>query len=84
MSQLTFESVNAEIDKLDLSQLEVDLKSTKTAAAQEAADGIAKVCSIWNKIGSIVKLIANFPLLPKKWRSALKLFIDVMDSLCPS
>ena len=75
MSELTFESVNKEIESLDLNQLESDLQ-------QEALDITSKICQIWNKIGSIVKLIANIPLIPKKWRDALKLLINTLDSLC--
>ncbi|MDO5980592.1 hypothetical protein [Flavivirga spongiicola] len=75
MSELTFESVNKEIENLNLTQLESDLN-------QESLDITSKICQIWSKIGSIIKLIANIPLIPKKWRDALKLFISTLDSLC--
>ena len=75
MSELTFESVNKEIESLDLNQLESDLN-------QESLDITSKICQIWNKIGSIVRLISNIPLIPKKWRNALKLLISTLDSLC--
>ena len=75
MSELTFESVNKEIESLDLSQLENELQ-------QEALDITSKICQIWNKIGSILRLISNIPLIPKKWREALKLLINTLDSLC--
>lgn len=75
MSELTFESVNKEIESLNLSQLESDLN-------QKSLDVTSKICQIWSKIGSIVRLIANIPLIPKKWRDALKILINTLDSLC--
>ncbi len=75
MKELTFETVNQEIESLNLNQLEADLN-------KEALDITSKICQIWNKIGSIVRLIANIPLIPKKWRDALKLLISTLDSLC--
>ncbi|GAA4271548.1 hypothetical protein U6A24_13255 [Aquimarina gracilis] len=75
MSELTFESVNKEIESLNLDQLESHVQ-------QESLDITSKICEIWSKIGSIVKLIANIPLIPKKWRDALKLLINTLDSLC--
>ncbi|WP_353779993.1 hypothetical protein [Winogradskyella sp. 3972H.M.0a.05] len=75
MSELTFESVNKEIEALDLNELELYSK-------REALDVTSKICEIWKKISSIVRLIANIPLIPKKWRDALKVLISALDSLC--
>ncbi|WP_106794174.1 hypothetical protein [Aquimarina sp. Aq78] len=75
MSELTFESVNKEIESLNLDELESDLNL-------KSLDITSKLCQIWNKIGGIVRLIANIPLIPKKWRDALKLLISTLDSLC--
>ena len=75
MSELTFESVNKEIESLNLSQLELDLQ-------QESLDITSRICQIWSKIRNIVRLIAKIPLIPKKWRDALKLFISTLDALC--
>ena len=75
MSELTFESVNKEIESLNLGELEVGL-------TREAKDVNSKICLIWKSIGGIIKLIAKFPFIPKKWRAALNLFISTMDSVC--
>jgi hypothetical protein len=75
MSQLTFESVNKEIEALDLAQLENDVNVA-------SLDITSKLCQIWQKIGGIVKLIATIPLIPKKWRDALKILISTLDSMC--
>mgnify|MGYP003646443421 CR=1 FL=1 len=74
MAELTFESVNKEIENLDFNQLESDLK--------KSLDGTSKICLIWSKIGSIIRLISKVPLIPKKWRDGLKLLISTLDSLC--
>lgn len=75
MAELTFESINKEIENLNLDQLALDLK-------QESIDVTSKICQIWNKIGGIIRLIAKIPIIPKKWREALKLLISTMDSIC--
>lgn len=75
MSELTFESVNQEIESLNLKELESSLQ-------QESFDIASKICHIWSKISSIVRLISNIPLIPKKWRDALKLLINTLDSIC--
>jgi hypothetical protein len=80
MAELNFESVNAQIEALDLDQLE------KSVSQQANAVGVAAIptfiCEVWGKIGGIIKLIAKFPFLPPKWRKALELLIKTMDSLC--
>lgn len=75
MSELTFETVNKEIESLDLNKLESSLN-------QEALDVVSKICQIWSKISNILRLIAKIPLIPKKWREALNLLINTLDSLC--
>lgn len=80
MAELNFESVNAEIEALDLDQLEAEL-STETMKVQKAVV-IPVICKVWGTIGKIVKLIAKVPFLPPRWRRALNLLIKTMDSLC--
>ncbi|MGB0789310.1 MAG: hypothetical protein ACPG7E_04430 [Marinirhabdus sp.] len=83
MSALTFETVNKEIESLDLGALRADLNlGASTKRAVGTANIAPKLCLVWNKIGGIVKLIANLPLIPKKWRAALNLLVDTLDSLC--
>ncbi|MCL6265960.1 hypothetical protein [Flagellimonas myxillae] len=75
MAELTFEEVNQQIENLNLDQLQQE-------ANAEALDISSKICGIWNKVGVIIKLIAKIPLLPKKWRKALNILIETLDSLC--
>lgn len=80
MSELNFESVNEKIEALDLAGLE---KSSTSNVDAKGAIAIPFVCEAWKKIGDIVRLIAKFPFLPKKWRQALDFLIKTMDSICP-
>jgi hypothetical protein len=75
---LTFEEVDKHIQAANLSAL----KPAAAGAAGTAA-AIPNVCQAFGVIRPILVLISNFPLLPKKWRDALTLFIQVMDSVCP-
>lgn len=81
MAELTFESVNAEIEALDLDQLENNMQ-VEAKDDMARAKAIPNVCVIWNSIGVIIKLIAKIPFLPSKWRRALKLLITTMDGIC--
>ena len=76
METLDFESVNAKIEQLDLEALEMQMARKDVAVSQ------VDLCAIWKKIGSIIRLIASWPL-PAKWKAALQLLIKVLDSLCP-
>jgi hypothetical protein len=76
MKELDFESVNAEIERLDLTQFDTEMR----VAAQ--AEAFPAICKVWNTVGGIVKLVAKIPLIPRKWRDALNLLIHYMDSIC--
>ncbi|PTX61453.1 hypothetical protein C8N46_10496 [Kordia periserrulae] len=86
MAELNFETVNAQIESLDLDQLEKNIASRAKVQVQANVAGVAAIpayiCEAWSKIGGIIKLIAKFPFLPPKWRKALELLIKTMDSLC--
>ncbi|AXG71296.1 hypothetical protein KORDIASMS9_03553 [Kordia sp. SMS9] len=79
MAELNFETVNAEIEALNLEELE---KKMPLRADVGVAAIPSFLCEIWSKIGGIIKLIAKFPFLPPKWRKALELLIRTMDGLC--
>ena len=41
------------------------------------------LCSIYKVVKPILLGISNFPLLPQKWRDAVKAFVTVLDTMCP-
>ena len=74
----TFEEVDKHVQAADLSTLK-----TAKAAAGGAAAAIPNVCQAYRVIRPILALVAGVPLIPKKWRDAIKAFMQVMDSICP-
>jgi predicted solute-binding protein len=74
----TFEEVDKHIQSANLSALK---PSAKAAAGSAAA--IPNVCQAYGVIRPILALVAGVPLIPKKWRDAIKAFMQVMDSICP-
>lgn len=73
--ELSFESVNRDIESIDFEKL-------KGIATQKETAALSGICEIWQKVGGIIRLIASLPLLPKKWREALNVLIAALDSLC--
>ncbi len=71
----TFEEVDKHIQSADLSALKPS--GTGSAAA------IPNVCQAYGVIRPILALVSGVPLIPKKWRDAIKAFMQVMDSICP-
>lgn len=79
MARLTFESVNKEMEALNLDQLAANLNEGKRLRSISAT---TQICIVWEKVGGVVKFIANNSLLPKKWKQALNLLIKTMNALC--
>lgn len=83
--QLTFEEVNKHFESVNLSDYQSGGKSFFTAdmVSKAPADVLAKVCGIYKIVRPFLALVSNLPLIPKKWRDAIKTFMGLMDSLCP-
>ena len=78
----TFEEVDKHIQAADLSAIQPGGQRRPAAKAATAA-AVPNVCAAYKIIRPILVLASNTPLLPKKWRDALKVFIGVMDVVCP-
>lgn len=74
----TFEEVDKHIQSADLSVLR-----TSSAGGATAAAALPDICGAYAIVRPILELVSNVPILPKKWRDALKGFIQVVDSFCP-
>ena len=85
MTDLNFESVNEHIEAVDLSALELDGKiySAVADAAAETTQAISGFCEAYQTVRPILKIISQFPFLPKKWRVVVEKFISIADLLCP-
>jgi hypothetical protein len=81
-SDPTFEEVDKHIQAADLSALQPGGKH-HPGAAPAAAAAVPNVCAAYKVVRPILVLASNTPLIPKKWRDAIKAFIGVMDVVCP-
>lgn len=81
----SFEEIDRSIEALDLDSFEEGgtRHFTAEAAAADPRGVLDKVCEIYKAIRPILVALSKFPLIPKKWRKALKTFIGLMDKLCP-
>lgn len=78
MTKRTFESVNREIEAINLDQLALSLNEGKRLKSISAT---SRICIVWKKVGGILKYLSTSPI-PKKWKQALKILIKTMDDLC--
>jgi hypothetical protein len=74
----TFEEVDKHIQKANLSALQ-----PAGAAASGSAAAIPNVCQAYGVVRPILALVAGVPLIPQKWRDAVKAFMQVLDAICP-
>lgn len=83
--QLSFEEVNKHFESVDLSEFQEGGKHFFSPASVTRAPGdvLQKVCGIYKVVRPFLALVSNIPLLPKKWRDAIKTFMSLMDGLCP-
>ena len=83
-SNLTFEEVDKHIQQADLSAFQPGGKHhLSAAAAANPAAVLPNVCGAYQVIRPILALVANLPIIPKKWKDAIKAFMQVMDTICP-
>lgn len=83
-SNPTFEDVEKHIQSADLSAFQKGGKlHVSASAAASPAAAIPNVCAIYKIVRPILVLLSNLPLIPQKWRDAIKLFIQALDVFCP-
>ncbi len=82
----TFESVNAHFEKADLTPYAAGGQKHFSAASAAAKPGdvLKKICSIYQVVRPFLALASTLPLIPAKWKTAIKTFMTLMDTLCPA
>ena len=75
----TFEDVDKHIQSVDLTEFQVGGKHHPKGIALSPSD----VCAAYKMVKPILVLVAGIPLIPKKWRDAINVFIGVVDKICP-
>jgi hypothetical protein len=78
----TFEDVDKHIQAADLAAIQPGGKHHPAAGAAGAA-ALPSVCPAYKVIRPVLVILSNTPLIPQRWRDALKAFIGVMDVICP-
>ncbi len=82
----TFEEVNAHIEKADLKDLQAKASAAESAAKSANAEVIAipaAVCSAYRVVRPILRLISGAFFLPGNWKTAVRIFMTFMNTLCP-
>ena len=81
----SFADINQHIENADLSAYAAG--GTKAVTAEMACANpevvLPNICNIYRTVRPILVVLSTFVLIPVKWREALKVFISVMDQLCP-
>ncbi|MDY3561787.1 hypothetical protein R5W23_003215 [Gemmata sp. JC673] len=78
----SFEDVDKHIQAADLTAIQPGGKSHPAAGVTGAA-ALPNICPAYKTVRPILVLASNTPLLPQKWRDAIKAFIGVLDVICP-
>jgi hypothetical protein len=86
----TFEEVDKHIQSADMSVFQAggasrpaSAKGAAKGGAASAALSTSQVCAAYQVVKPILQLVANLPIIPKKWKDAIKAFMGVLDMLCP-
>jgi len=80
----TFEEVDKHIQATDLSAFQPGGRHHVAAtAAANPTLALPNVCAIYKVVKPILTIVATIPLIPQKWRDAIKTFIQVLETLCP-
>ena len=81
-SNPTFEDVERHLQAADLSAIQPGGKSFPAAGAVGAA-ALPNICPAYKIVRPILVILGKTPLIPQKWRDAIKAFVGVMDIMCP-
>jgi hypothetical protein len=81
--QLTFEEVNQHFNNVDLTSFQKGGRNYFEPGATATGDILQKVRGIYKVVRPFLVRVSNLPLIPDKWKEAIKTFISLMDGLCP-
>jgi hypothetical protein len=76
----TFEDVDKHLDAADLGSIQ---PGGKHGPGAKTAAGLPDICGAYKIVRPILILLSGTPLLPQKWRDAIKAFVGVVDVICP-
>jgi hypothetical protein len=79
----TFEEVDQHIQSADFSVFQAGGQPRNVAATASPAAALPNVCGAYKVVKPILALVSNFPFLPQAWKTAVKGFMQVLNTLCP-
>jgi hypothetical protein len=87
--RISYNSINARINTLDLDRgvelsVEVGKEPDMKAGGMESqalADMTARLVTIYHAVQPILDILAALPLLPQRWRDALRQFVATLDQV---
>lgn len=80
--QMTLEQIEEHIKNANLEQYDKP-KAEGIDVQQDLGDQLQNVCGIYRGVRPILKVVSTFPLIPKTIKNAVKMFMKVLDSICP-
>ncbi|OJV53689.1 MAG: hypothetical protein BGO31_02185 [Bacteroidetes bacterium 43-16] len=83
MNKANLSVIEQEMINFDFASLKAEVSScqeTMSLKASTKEDVLTKICNIWRKIRTFVKIAEKLPLAGKY----IKILADLLDSLCPS
>ncbi len=80
----TFEEIEAHLDQSDVLsyQNEAALREFKTMVTANPAGALEKICKVYKGIKPILEAIVRIPLIPAKFRNALKALMAILNTIC--
>ena len=80
---ITFEQIDAAINKFDFAAHHGAVAKLGPAAASNPALALPQLCPIYKVVKPILVALSNLIIIPQKWRDAIKAFMAIVDVLCP-
>ena len=84
-SNPTFEEVDQHVNAADLTPFSAGgAHHAATRSVGATAQAIpANICAAYKIVKPILNLLLNVPLIPASWKAAIKVFMDVLNAICP-
>lgn len=78
--QITFEEL-AQLDK-ELANADFMNEQDASSLALDVTAKLKKICSIYKSVKPVISIITSIPFIPGNVKSAVKTFMNVLDTVC--
>jgi hypothetical protein len=80
---MTFEQIEAHVKSADLTQYDKPQAVGVAGAQADLTSQLQKICGIYKIVRPIIQGILGIPLIPESLKKPLRVFVSVMDAICP-